>query len=167
MANENVWVAVVIAGVGMIGTVSAGVIGYQSGSKAVDKDYVQMAINNLGNKQASPDLRRWSVQILNKLAPVPISDKLQEQLVVAPSVRLITPTIALPTKLLVKCPAVTDKMLDSLVNTGEINDHNEAVKKLALDYEECRLKQKGMADYLSHLHNSTAKLNIEKNGKKP
>lgn len=62
MKGEH-WAAVIIAGLGVIGTIAGSMIGYQTGSNAVNKDYVALAISILDKKDASPDLRKWSVDV--------------------------------------------------------------------------------------------------------
>lgn len=70
----------VVAVAGMAAAVMSGYLGYQSGTKAVNKDYVALAINTLSDKNATPELRSWSVKVLGALSPVPFGEKLEDQL---------------------------------------------------------------------------------------
>jgi len=148
MSDQSPWLAVAIAIVGTVGTVAAGAIGYQSGSKAVDKDYVQMAITSLGSKDTSPELRQWSVQILNKLAPVPLSQKLQEQLV---TTRYITATIPIP-KVAEPCPDLIKQDQGTKIDNTDIEAHNRLFEKFVRNYEECRIKHDLLAKYIRDLN---------------
>lgn len=148
MNNQSPWLAISIAIVGTIGTVSAGAIGYQSGAKAVDKDYVQMAITNLGSKDTSPELRQWSVQILNKLAPVPLSNKLQEQLV---KTQYVAPKIAIP-EVAAPCPDLIKLDKDKPFDPTDIEAHNRLFAKWVRSYEDCRIKHDLLAKYLHDIN---------------
>lgn len=150
MSEQSPWLAVAIAIVGTVGTVTAGAIGYQSGSKAVDKDYVQMAITNLGNNTTSPELRQWSVQILNKLAPVPLSDKLREQLV---SSRYIVPKIPIPNAA-APCPDLIKQTKNDKFDPADIEYHNRLFGRFIREYEDCRIKHDIIGKYLRDLNNS-------------
>jgi hypothetical protein len=83
MADQPSWVAVAVACVGVLGTLGGAVLGYQSGAMSVNKDYVQIAMNNLNNDKSTPELREWSVEILNKLSPVPMNSSLIQKLSMA------------------------------------------------------------------------------------
>ena len=47
---------------------------------SVNKDYVQMAMDNLNNEKSTPELRQWSIQVLSKLSPVPMNNSLKKEL---------------------------------------------------------------------------------------
>ena len=55
-------------------------MGYQSGTKSINKDYVQIAMNNLNNEKSTPELRKWSIEVLNKLSPIPMDSSLKKEL---------------------------------------------------------------------------------------
>jgi hypothetical protein len=141
MSNQSPSLAVAIA-------IVAGAIGYQSGSKAVDKDYVQMAMTNLANKETSPELRQWSVQILNKLAPVPLSQKLQDQLV---TTQYITPQIIIP-KVAAPCPDLIKQDQGKQIDPTDLEAHNRIFVRWVNAYEDCRIKHDLLGKYLHDLN---------------
>ena len=82
MADNSPWIAVAIACVGVAGTLGGAILGHQGGAMSVNKDYVQIAMDNLNNRNTIPALRKWSIDVLNELSPVPMDRSLKEQLLV-------------------------------------------------------------------------------------
>ncbi len=107
-----------------------------------------MAITNLANKESSPELRQWSVEILNKLAPIPLSKKLQDELTFASK---INPRIPLPESA-EGCPDIAKSVLqDAHANKSE-DKYSEILFGLAKEYEACRLKHANLTEYISALN---------------
>jgi len=141
MADNTPWTNIVIALIGVVGTVAAGAIGYQSGSKAVDKDYVQIATSILDRKDTSPELRKWSVDVLSSLSPVPFTPRLKTELSAAglASTRYIVNRIKVPGNMRTLCP--------DLIGTALRENKEIPYESLVREFGECRLR-----------HNSTIKL---------
>ncbi len=51
----------------------------------LDRDYVQIAISILQDKDSSQDLRAWATDILNKKSPVPLKQILVNDLIMGSS----------------------------------------------------------------------------------
>ena len=139
--------AIWIAALGMISTLASGVIGYQSGSNAVDKDYVQIATGLLQRKDASPELRNWSAKVLEKLSPVPFGAKLQGELASQGFVvtRLIEPSpIPMPDSAAL-CPDLIKQYPDPNKLTWEV---------LLRAYQDCRINHDNFVDYIRDVNAS-------------
>ena len=80
VSDTRSWVPISVGLVGAFATLAAGFIGYQSGVAAVNKDYVGFAITTLQKEDTSPELRKWSVDVLSKFSPVPFGSKLKQEL---------------------------------------------------------------------------------------
>jgi hypothetical protein len=106
LGDQNGWATALVAGLGMLGTVTAGLIGFQSGARAVDKDYVQIAMTIMSQKEASPQMRGWAVRVLNDLSPVPFGAELKEQLTKDgfEGSTLVAPRIELNADIMSFCP---------------------------------------------------------------
>lgn len=139
------WSTAIVAVAGLTGTIVAGAIGYQSGANAVDKDYVQMAVANLDRKDASPELRKWSVDVLGKLSPVPFGKKLENELTAGPIYRERTTwkRIEPPAELMTSCP-------DLLKGKGPISQ--KLVKKVLVEYQVCRIKSESMLSWIAEIN---------------
>ncbi|GAO38360.1 hypothetical protein SCH01S_14_00240 [Sphingomonas changbaiensis NBRC 104936] len=143
--SESIWANVAIGGFGLIGVIVAGVLGYQSGSNAVNKDYVQLAATMLTNKESSPELRKWSVDVLNKMSPVPFTQKQKEVLTGA-----IVPVFM---------PPVPQNKVGLTKNMRELcpdvikNAPKEMTREWMLfvleKYERCRARHNVMVDYIT------------------
>lgn len=138
MRPQGGWVTVAVAALGIIGTLGSGFIGYQSGALSVNKDYVQIAMRNLAEEKSSPELRRWSVDILNKLAPVPFDEELKDQLVIN---RFIAPDV--PESLRYPCP--------DILTEERAKERREPDAKIAatfvVAYEECRMRYDALLEW--------------------
>jgi len=152
VAVSETWAIVTVAAIGAVASVAAGAIGYQSGSNAVDKDYVEMATTILSKKESSPELRRWSVAVLGKLSPVPFGEKLETQLSqggLGP-----TPTIyariEIPHQILERCP---DVMKGAKAYTEPL------LLKAAKEYEICRAKHDVLNDWVAQMNALYDKVN--------
>lgn len=155
MKAEN-WVTVIAVVLGLIGTIVSGVIGYQSGSNAVNKDYVSLAITTLDKKDASPELRKWAVDVLSQLSPVAFGDKLKKELVNGTPFIIsgVTPTVKIPPGLDKQCP-------DVMKGTGKVVGRAIAVKVLN-EYEKCRIRYELMLEYLSKMNSILEEGNAER-----
>lgn len=155
MANEN-WSAVAIAVVGLVGTVTAGVIGYQNGTNAVEKDYVQIAIGTLEKKDASPELRRWSVDVLSKLSPVPFGKKLEDQLTEGRAfmAAVYIPPIKIEGGMAEQCP---DMLQSEWARKEWVS--GEKIVDLMKEYELCRSRHKHTLQLIDELNKFAAKSN--------
>lgn len=133
--SQGGWVTIAVAALGILGTLGSGAIGYQSGALSVNKDYAQMAMRNLQNENTSPELRSWSVEVLNKLAPIPFDETLRDQLIIN---RYVTPDI--PQTLSSPCP---DLLKEERAKDQRLPDDKSAAKFI-LAYEECRIRYDGL-----------------------
>ena len=114
---------------------------------SVDKDYVQIAMSNLNNEKASPELREWSVTILNKLSPVPMKNSLKKEL---RTVVYVSPSkIPLPEFAGQRCPNLIEQDKNSK-NTFE--HHNKMFDRFVREYEDCRLKFDGLVKYINDIN---------------
>ena len=114
---------------------------------SVDKDYVQIAMSNLNNEKASPELREWSVTILNKLSPVPMKNSLKKEL---RTVVYVSPSkIPLPEFAGQRCPNLIEQDKNSK-NTFE--HHNKMFDRFVREYEDCRLKFDGLVRYINDIN---------------
>ncbi|QBM74546.1 hypothetical protein E2E30_01390 [Sphingomonas sp. AAP5] len=139
-----------VAAIGAVASVAAGAIGYQSGSNAVDKDYVEMATTILSKKDASPELRRWSVSVLSKLSPVPFGSKLESQLSESGlgAVRLTVPPIQIPKEIMEPCP----DLLKGIKKPTDV-----LLVKVANEYQRCRLKHEAIEGWVSETNKNNAR----------
>lgn len=154
MASEH-WINVFIAGIGMVGALAAGALGYQSGSNAVNKDYVALAISTLDKKDASPELRKWSVDVLSTLSPVAFNSKLKEELTVSglKRQRYIYTPVTVPSFAKELCPNVLAKI------PREVGDRD--LQRLAREYETCRVKYEHFMKYIQEHNKIMADANAE------
>lgn len=149
------WVNVVIAGIGMIGALAAGAFGYQSGSNAVNKDYVALAISTLDKKDASPELRKWSVDVLGTLSPVPFNSKLKEELTASglQRQRYIYTAVSIPKFATELCPNILPKL------AKEVSDLE--LRRLVTEYEVCRVKYEDFLKFIRAHNKIMADANAE------
>lgn len=152
--NEGGWATVVIAGLGLAGTVAAGAFGYQAGTAAVNKDYVQIAVTNLDRKDASPELRKWSVDVLNRLSPVPFGRKLEGELSNRGlgNMVYIQPVIPIPKGAEERCPDIV---------RSKIPNEKDPLVALATEYEDCRLRLDRLANYLVEIHKISIQAKVD------
>lgn len=150
MIDKRATTSIGIAIIGAAGIVAAAVVGYQSGTNTVNKDYVQIAMTNLRDEKASPELRRWSSQILNELSPVPMGTVLEEQLA---EPAYITPKIPVPEFASEKCPdLIRDGANKAFENTGEAQ---KTFERFVREYEACRTRYDSLVSYLNDISRSS------------
>jgi hypothetical protein len=139
MEKSGSWVTIAVAVTGFCATVVSGYLGYQGGSNAVNKDYVALAISTLDKKDASPELRRWSVDVLSKLSPVPFGRKLKEELESQglSHQRHIFTRLDAPKDFLERCPDVLPEDVSSLPV--------DQILVIANSYEPCRIRHDALA----------------------
>ncbi len=144
MKSEN-WATVIIAIAGVIGAIVSGPMGYQSGSSAVNKDYVSLAISTLDKKDASPELRKWAVDVLGDLSPVPFGDKLKSQLASGEPLVVSAPfhLIPIPKGMEEECPD-----LMRAKKTVPIAVANKALT----EYDVCRVRYSAAIDYIRDIN---------------
>lgn len=146
--------AVLVAIIGMLATSAAALVGYQSGTNSLAKDYVQIATSILGQKDASPELRQWSAEVLAKHSPVAISPYLQRQLgeqgfkVVA-----LVPEIPVP-KFAKDCPDLMAQYPDPSKLSWET---------LLRAYGVCRVSNNSLVGYLKALNKNSLRQNAKAN----
>jgi len=145
--SASPWLSVAVALVGLVGGLGGAILGYQSGVKSVDKDYVQIAMTNLNNEKASPELRQWSVQILNKLSPVPMGGKLRNEL--ASYIYVQPAKIPLPKFAETPCPNLIKTIPPG---NKSVDQHNEVDRKFINEYEACRIKFDSIVNYLKKIN---------------
>lgn len=145
MDEKYPWSTVAVAAIGVVGTIAGSMVGYKSGSMAVDKDYVQMAISSLAAKDTSPELRSWSVEVLNKLAPVPFGPALKRELVVVP----LTPRVPIPKEAGALCP---DIIGDARRHPNKRPSMEAEYRQFVLEYELCRVRHKEFVRYIRGLN---------------
>ncbi len=80
MSKQQSSVTIGVALLGGFATLASGAIGYRNGLNAVEKDYVQIAVTMLDKEETSPRLRKWAVDVLSELSPVPFERELREEL---------------------------------------------------------------------------------------
>jgi len=154
LKTEGPWLALSIAAIGMIGTLAAGAIGYQSGIKQVDKDYVQIAIDILRKKDSSQELRKWSVDVLNSLSPVPFGKSLEKQLEQQglSSIVFVRPKLPLDkTEMIKPCPPLPplkDNTIRTLIRQS-VNDD--------MEYSKCRLRHQALIDFIQYYNKEADK----------
>lgn len=141
MIKEGGSAAIWIAAIGMISTLASGIIGYKSGSNAVDKDYVQIATGLLQRNDASPELRAWSAKVLEKLSPVPFGAKLKGELASQGFVvtRFIEPGPIPMTDSAALCPDLLKQYPDPNKLSWEM---------LLRAYQDCRINHENFVDYI-------------------
>ena len=141
---------IAIACVGVVGALVGALLGYQTGEKTVNKDYVQIAMSNLNNEKSTPELREWSVTILNKLSPVPMNSDLRKELTQFVYAKPSPIPIAPFAKEL--CPDLIGQ------DTGRANTiaHHEAMdRKFIEQYEKCRIKFANIVKYINDINTMT------------
>lgn len=143
------WVTIGVATLGFIASITSGLIGYQSGALSVNKDYVQIAAQNLNDERSSPELRRWSVEVLNKLAPIPLDEKLRGQLIINRFV-----TLDLPDDLTSPCPDLRAEEKERIARDGQRSSDTDIAVTFVLAYEKCRFKHNQIMRYLSNYKNA-------------
>ena len=157
--NAEGWIAVSLGVAGIAGTLIGSTLGYQSGTASVNKDYVQMAITNLDRKDASPELRKWSVDVLSKLSPVPFGKKLENQLAAGPapiiSTRYIWQPIKVPAEFTVRCP-------DVMKGWGHVITDDQAMK-VVRQYNQCRIRHDALIDTIGDYNKIAAEFTAKQN----
>lgn len=155
MATGEHLATVGVAVVGLAAAIISGMMGYQTGSNAVNKDYVSLAISTLDKKDATPELRKWSVDVLSKLSPVPFDAKLKEELAVngLTRERVVFRRVEAPKSLLVKCPNLMPKN-DSAISA-------ELAQKVVNSYDLCRAKHEFLTDFLSDYNKIIDGVNVK------
>jgi len=154
MAGDR-WVNVAVAAIGAMGMIVAGMIGYANGSDAVEKDYVQIAVNMLDKKDTSPELRAWAVNVLSDLSPVPFGEKLKEELTNKGIYRerFIVRRFEPPAILVKPCPNFLPPKNPSITEKEALRAANE--------YEKCRIQMDSLIDYISETNAVADQFNAE------
>ena len=150
MAENSPSLSIVIACVGLAGTLVGAFLGYQTGERTVNKDYVQIAMSNLNNEKSSPELREWSVEVLNKLSPVPMNSNLRNELTKFIYVKPFA--IPIPTFAMDLCPDLIGK------GKGHVNTvahHEEMDRRFIEEYEICRTRFESLVKYINEINAST------------
>jgi hypothetical protein len=161
MSEARPWVYVTVGVLGTLGTIAVGIIAYQSGQAAVNKDYVGFAITALQNKDTSPELRRWSVDVLSKFSPVPFGSKLKQELEADGlyMTKMIFPRIRVPTEMSEPCP--------DILKDAETAVSGEAVIDLMEAYEVCRIKQAAVVEYVTKVDKLFQEMQKESDQQQP
>lgn len=154
MAGNDHTATIVVALAGAAAAIISGYLGYQSGSNAVDKDYVSLAISTLDKKESSPELRKWSVDVLSKLSPVPFNSELKKELETAGMrQRMVFNEVQVPDFFKEPCPNLLPKF------PKEVGDQD--LRKLAREYEACRFKYDDFLQYINGLNKIIGKANAD------
>jgi hypothetical protein len=154
MAGNEHTATIVVALAGATAAIISGYLGYQTGTSAVEKDYVSLAISTLDKKESSPELRKWSVDVLSKLSPVPFNSELKKELETAGTrQRMVFKDVQVPDFLKEPCPNILSKI------PKEVGD--QELRKLAREYEVCRTKYDSFLKYINGLNKITADANSE------
>jgi hypothetical protein len=101
--SSSHWVNITIAAMGLVATIISGAIGYASGGSVIKKEYVQIAISNLNNKESSPNMRSWSMEVISEFSPIPFGKDLRSNIV---SGKALFPPPQLPASLSQNCDPV-------------------------------------------------------------
>jgi hypothetical protein len=154
MASGEHALTVVVAVIGMVATGISGVVGYQTGTNAVNKDYVSLAISTIDKKDASPELRKWAVDVLNTLSPVPFGAKLKKELTTGtPLVTTYAMRMNPPGVLMHECP-------DVLKGSGkEVSD--DLAFKVVNQYDVCRIKVQEFISWVNAVNKIIDKANAD------
>jgi hypothetical protein len=121
----------------------------------VNKDYVSLAISTLDKKDASPELRKWSVDVLSKLSPVPFGNKLREELTTSGLYRqkIVFSRVEPPRVLLARCHSLIPKSIRSI--------SVQLAQRVTNAYEECRIKHDSLVELLADYNQIIDKANAE------
>jgi len=113
-SSENKFLVLLTALSVLVTPIVVAIISYNSNRTSTDKDYVNIAVSILNAKDSSKENRQWALRILNKLSPIPFSEKGQETL--AGGGELYAGEAAVRTQI-VKVPVAGPPMV--LVHPGE------------------------------------------------
>jgi len=121
----------------------------------VSEDYVGFAITTLQKDDASPELRKWSVDVLAEFSPIPFGDEVREELE-SPAVyinRYIVPRWDMPVNFMEPCPNLLgDEAKFKAATSGE------GLFRLMEEYEGCRLRLEALASSVARMGEAAKKL---------
>jgi hypothetical protein len=113
----------------------------QMSSDSIKKDYVQMSLQILQTNTKDQQLREWAVKVLNNEAPIPLSTKLQNDIVTS-AVPVFVPAVLKPPADLMTPPLPLIPLLDKkgdvtgrdLLENYEKNLGNARLNSIQLEY---------------------------------
>jgi hypothetical protein len=131
---------IIAVAVPVIAAVIGGAATYATTIASVNKDYVQMAVDVIAKRDTDPNLRQWSVKVVNKLGPVPITDPARTASLV------LVHRINLPANLATPCEDLS--MLKGKTGADVFKQMLDDTEK----YGNCRLKHAALVNIIAQVN---------------
>lgn len=129
-------------------------MGYQSGAASVNKDYTALAIEIVKDKNSPPETRKWAVTVLDKLSPIPFTDKAKRELSVGVGSTFIFAQLGLSQTAMAERCAPLPSLKDGTSGTIDLY----MVTLISL-YAECAGSKRSLVDLLAKFEeNDRAKM---------
>jgi hypothetical protein len=149
LGAQSVSVSLAVGAMTLVGAIVGSMLTYSVAAESVSKDYVQIATTILTNEKSSPELRTWSIAVLDTKSPVPFTAKQKEELsergILGAAVVVPQSKIDLPDGVKAPCRDVL---------AGNPPATREFLFQVLREYGECRARHNVTLEYVAQLNRS-------------